>query len=483
MLDEPLYIIKSERASQGKGSAFNSANVSRGSNTKNKSALAVLQQQFLEIDDCEKPPRASAVPSDEWAQMYGLQEKTKKIGAASEDYSGQSEFKLFTVSVKLFFGISYLSMPNTFAQCGIFGGIALFTIMIVVNGMTMMQLLKVAEAYRDVKSYSDLGERIFGKHGQLVVDICILIKQVATCVTYLYFVATQLDFIICRESSHCLGNKIYMLVLIIPVIMMSSIMTYQHMSYLSIPSICIALTGMLCIFYYSFSQMTMGLTSSEELVYFDFWKVVGRMGLAMYLFDGTAMIVNVSAEAGPVMRKRYPKILMKAIIFDLTLFILFASICYYVYREDSQPIFTMSLVPINSMVIVIFGCVCINALTSYPMQILSAFTIIEKFIMIPNDQEGLNAIKRVTLRALIIIMTTLLCMMVKTFTDFINIAGALGSVTVAFILPQLFYLKTFKNSLSIQAKIGCYSIAIFGLIGGSYSIYYSIHKLMQGDFS
>jgi len=81
--------------------------------------------------------------------------------------------------------------------------------------------------------------------------------------------------------------------------------------------------------------MTMGLTSSEELVYFDFWKVVGRMGLAMYLFDGTAMIVNVSAEAGPVMRKRYPKILMKAIIFDLTLFILFASICYYVYREDS----------------------------------------------------------------------------------------------------------------------------------------------------
>ena len=47
----------------------------------------------------------------------------------------------------------------------------------------------------------------------------------------------------------------------------------------------------------------------------------------------------------------------------------------------------------------------------------------------------MNSVKRVTLRALIIIMTTLLCMTVKTFTDFINIAGALGSVTVAFILP------------------------------------------------
>ena len=126
---------------------------------------------------------------------------------------------------------------------------------------------------------------------------------------------------------------------------------------------------------------------------------------------------------------------MRAITFDLTLFVCFAVICYSVYREETQPIFTMSLVPINSMVIFIFVCVCINALTSYPVQILAAFAIIEKFILSPTDTMGMGVIKRVTLRALIIIMTTLLCMIVRTFTDFINIAGALGSVTVAFVLP------------------------------------------------
>ena len=108
----------------------------------------------------------------------------------------------------------------------------------------------------------------------------------------------------------------------------------------------------------------------------------------------------------------------------------------------------MSLVPVNSMVIFIFVCVCINALTSYPVQILAAFSIIEKFILQPEDTMGMNMIKRVTLRALIIIMTTLLCMSVKTFTDFINIAGALGSVTVAFVLPQIFYLKVFGGTMS-----------------------------------
>jgi amino acid permease len=88
-----------------------------------------------------------------------------------------------------------------------------------------------------------------------------------------------------------------------------------------------------------------------------------------------------------------------------------------------------------------------------------------------------------TLRSIIIVMTTIVCMVVKTFTDFINIAGALGSVTVAFILPQMFYLKTFGSEMSITKKVSCYIIALFGIVGSSYSIYFSIQKLSKGDLS
>ena len=80
--------------------------------------------------------------------------------------------------------------------------------------------------------------------------------------------------------------------------------------------------------------MTSGVTSSEPLNYFDFWKMLGRIGLAMYLFDGTAIVINVAAEAG-TRKARYPYILMKAIAFDLVLFVCFATICYSVYREET----------------------------------------------------------------------------------------------------------------------------------------------------
>ena len=70
------------------------------------------------------------------------------------------------VSVKLFFGISYLSLPNTFAQCGLVGGIVLFSTVLVINAIAMLQILKVSEHFRDVRSYSDLGEKLLGRHGK-----------------------------------------------------------------------------------------------------------------------------------------------------------------------------------------------------------------------------------------------------------------------------------------------------------------------------
>ena len=73
-----------------------------------------------------------------------------------------------------------------------------------------------------------------------------------------------------------------------------------------------------------------------------------------------------------------------------------------------------------------------------------------------------------------ILSTTLVTFTVTTFTDFINIAGAIGSLTVAFILPEIFYLKVFGDKMSTAQKAGCVSISIIGTFGASYSVYFSL---------
>jgi cytochrome bd-type quinol oxidase subunit 2 len=86
-----------------------------------------------------------------------------------------------------------------------------------------------------------------------------------------------------------------MLIVVIPVILVSSIGTTKFLSFISIPSIMISITGMLCIIYYIFDQITSGARSKQEseLKIIDFWKMLGRIGLAMCTFDGSAIVINI----------------------------------------------------------------------------------------------------------------------------------------------------------------------------------------------
>lgn len=277
----------------------------------------------------------------------------------------------------------------------------------------------------------------------------------------------------CEAMGLCYGNRVFIVILVVPVFLMSMANSYSFLSYLSIPSIMIAILGMLCTFFYSFSELLGGKTSNQPLVYFDLERVLGRFGLAMYIFDGNAIVVNIRAEAGEK-KKRYSQILKNSIVFTIILFVIYSSICYYVYREQTQPIFTMSLVPVNSLIIFILTCVCINALTSYPVQILAAFNVIERFDMFKTENGRNSLLQKVLIRFSVILSTTLITFTVTTFTDFINIAGAIGSLTVAFILPEIFYLKVFGDKMSTAQKAGCVSISIIGTLGASYSVYFSV---------
>jgi amino acid permease len=73
-------------------------------------------------------------------------------------------------------------------------------------------------------------------------------------------------------------------------------------------------------------------------------------------------------------------------------------------------------------------------------------------------------------------------MLVPTFTDFLNIAGSIGSAAIGFVIPSLIYMKQFPKQ-SFGSKLGCWFILWFGVCGGLYSIYYSAQKLLRGDYS
>lgn len=74
-------------------------------------------------------------------------------------------------------------------------------------------------------------------------------------------------------------------------------------------------------------------------------------------------------------------------------------------------------------------------------------------------------------------LVTGVSLLIPNFTDFLNIAGSIGSAMIAFILPPLLYLSEFKGTLPRWKVIANWAIVAFGASGAIYSVYYSIANM------
>jgi amino acid permease len=107
--------------------------------------------------------------------------------------------------------------------------------------------------------------------------------------------------------------------------------SYTFLSYFSIAGISVALVGMVCIFGFCINLFLTDQYEHTPINLFNFSGMVGHIGVAMFVFEGNAVIMNVRAETKN--QKAYPTILRSAIIFTVLLFMTFATICYLTYRD------------------------------------------------------------------------------------------------------------------------------------------------------
>jgi amino acid permease len=96
----------------------------------------------------------------------------------------------------------------------------------------------------------------------------------------------------------------------------------------------------------------------------------------MFSFEGNGVVINLKAEARD--KKRYPSLLKAAMITIIIWYMILASMSYLTFKGTAKDYVTSNL-DISGFTILIDVLFCINAITSYPLQILCAFEIIEDF--------------------------------------------------------------------------------------------------------
>lgn len=245
--------------------------------------------------------------------------------------------------------------------------------------------------------------------------------------------------ITCNPGAECYcgHDKMYMMLLTIPALPIGWIETYTILSYFSMFGIAMAIIGMVLMFGILGDKIATDKEAPGSVKVFDPFQFFGNIGVAMFVFEGNAVVINVRSEAKEP--EKYGRILISAIIVVLAIFMVFATFAYYVYKDETLPIFTLNLVPINGLVTFVLFCVCINAFVSYPVQILAAFDIGEQHPFFKTGTKGMKKLKSVVFRSLVIFGVTGIALLIPDFTTFCDIAGALGAGVIAFILPPLMY--------------------------------------------
>jgi len=141
-------------------------------------------------------------------------------------------------------------------------------------------------------------------------------------------------------DGYCDNKNMYILIMTIPALPVSWIETYTFLSYFVIFGIFAALVGMIMMFGYLGKKINNGDVVEGELKVWDTWQLFGNIGVAMFVFEGNAVVINVRAET--INQDRYPKILTTAVCSVVLLFMIFSTVGYSTYVGDCNPIFVLN---------------------------------------------------------------------------------------------------------------------------------------------
>jgi len=153
------------------------------------------------------------------------------------------------------------------------------------------------------------------------------------------------------------------------------IQTFTYLSYLSALGITAALFAYFGILVFCGTNYKKQPAFHSKPVMFNGWNVLGYAGLAMYTFEGTAVVLNLRNEARNP--KKYPRYMKWALFSVIFIFLTLGFTCYLTFKENTKNILTLNLQPSTPFTISLKFLIVFNVLCSFPVQALCLFELIE----------------------------------------------------------------------------------------------------------
>ncbi|CCK71982.1 Avt4p KNAG_0I01970 [Huiozyma naganishii CBS 8797] len=449
-------------------------------------------------DDQDGPLRASINEDNPLLPVASVKALVSEVrGTASTG-------KVFLLLLKSFIGTGVLFLPSGFANGGLLFSIAMLVFFGVYSYWCYYILIESKIATK-VKSFGDIGLKLYGPWLKFVILFAIVSTQVGFSGAYMIFTAKNLSAFV--------ENVFHVSDINLPMIMLFQLVVYVPLSFvrniskLSLPSLVanfFIMAGLVIVLFFTAKQLFIdsGMKVAEGIIFgvnHERWSLF--IGTAIFAFEGIGLIIPVQ----DTMRhpEKFPLVLKLVILTATCLFISVATIGYLAYGSSVQTVILLNLPQGNVFVLLIQLFYSMAIMLSTPLQLYPAIKIIEnkvfpQFIKIyerdsqaqttrvryrPNSGKlswRVKWLKNLVRSAIVFLVVLFAYCGIDYLDKVVAVIGSLCCLPLVYVIPPMLHLKCCtRGSTKPQGSMMLLAtfdklLIVFGTLATVYTSYQSI---------
>ncbi|CAO2821749.1 unnamed protein product [Amaranthus hypochondriacus] len=402
-----------------------------------------------------------------------------------------STFKTFFNGANAILGNGIILVPYALASGGWLSLLILFTISGLVT-YTGFLLKKCLELDPNIKSYSDIGKRAYGKIGEIIVSIVVYADLFMASTGFLILEGDNLHNLFPTFAKHIFERSmdgkscfiIIIAIILLPTVIMDSLSIFAYISATG----CVAALVILGSVFWVGSFDGIGFHQSHTSSLFS-WKGL-PIAVSLYMLCYTSHPVFPTLYNAMQKKHHFFKALFFSFAFSSFIYVSMAIIGYSMFGNETLSQITLNL-PTHKLAskIAIYTTV-INPLVKYGLLMKPVVITTEGWF---SNKYTNKWIFKIVIRVLLVGTQVGLALALPFFGYLMAFAGALLGATGSLTIPCLCYLKIMSsnnnhnhnhksNQLRLVERIfilGIVCFSLFIVVTGTYTSVINIIKEMR----
>jgi len=429
-----------------------------------------------------------------------------------EDEEPEEEVRSNTISnietvihlVKGNIGIGVLTMPIAMSCAGLVGGVLgmIFVALVTIHCMHLLvssaQKLVREKEQCQFLDYADTAEAAFVSAGgtwakysvfmRRLINIFLCMSQIGSNAVYILFVAQNILPIVEAHLAPGWNYRIYIGLLVLPVILVCSIKNLKYLSPCSVLANILEFVGLAIIFYYIFDTQ---LPATDTVPWFSGVETFPIFfGTAIFAFEGISVVLPIENQ----MRKPQDMlgcagVLNFSMVTIALLYIFMGFFGYLRYGEHIMSSITLNLPesPLAEIALVMFS---VAIFFSYALQFYVVMDIIGPNILKPVVSDRAYPYAEFFTRVFLNLFTLGLAATVPWLELLVSLLGAVKMSTLSLMAPAIIDSAAHWNSDDTKLgftyrtikNIGIFVIGFLACVVGTYISTLEIVKKFQNGY-